>query len=663
MITKQWRTDTVNTLIESINSGDHVYYAFISDHKDEGVTITPNDTTLETHVEVNRKIIAGQKIIQALPMIRKIDYVSNTVYNIYDDADPEIWDKNFYVCVDAGSKFHVYKCLNNAGNTASTVAPNIADVNLDDDFYQTSDGYVWKYMYTLPTAVWYNFYGSSPGYLPVVANTLVSNAATPGSLDSYIILNKGEGYRNHLSGSFSGDQIRVGGNTRIYAVGSNANQTLGLYTGCMIYLSTGTGAGQYKTITDYYSNGSGNYILIDTEFDVTPTSGSQWEITPRVEIVGDGFQTINAVARALINTVGNTVQDIQILNRGQGYTYASANIVANTVVGVTTPAQIKAVHAPPGGHGYDAASELGATAIGVSVRFSNTSTTIPITNYFTQIGIIRDPKFANVVVNVSNTTGVFSNGETINLISTIKLVSNATINVANLSILANTGFFDQQIRTGDWLYLESGDGLSHALRQVNSVTNATAITISSNVSWSCTASFVYKANIEGSMILNSIVDGNTINVSSLDKELNTDDLIVGVTSSAKGTVTSIERNGVTKDFSTFIGMHKFLGSVSGTFIPNETVYHGTSLANATSTAILHSIGVQGGSNTMFVTEQVGNFSDTTITGETSGATFTISERYTPEIVFGSGRVIYMGNIDPVLRANTQSEVLNLIVKF
>ena len=39
------------------------------------------------------------------------------------------------------------------------------------------------------------------------------------------------------------------------------------------------------------------------------------------------------------------------------------------------------------------------------------------------------------------------------------------------------------------------------------------------------------------------------------------------------------------------------------------------------------------------------------------------DKYTPEIVFGSGRIIYLENLDPITRANTQSEVFKLIFEF
>ena len=40
---------------------------------------------------------------------------------------------------------------NNQGAN-STVSPNFAEVDSNDEVYQTSDGYIWKYMYSVDTA-------------------------------------------------------------------------------------------------------------------------------------------------------------------------------------------------------------------------------------------------------------------------------------------------------------------------------------------------------------------------------------------------------------------------------------------------------------------------------------------------------------------------------
>jgi hypothetical protein len=69
-----------------------------------------------------------------------------------------------------------------------------------------------------------------------------------------------------------------------------------------------------------------------------------------------------------------------------------------------------------------------------------------------------------------------------------------------------------------------------------------------------------------------------------------------------------------------------------------------------------------------VTNQNGIFyHGNTVTGNTSGATAVLSSgssyKYEGDFIRGSGDVIYIENIEPISRSNTQSETIKLIVEF
>ena len=93
---------------------------------------------------IGAKRIVGNNIRHAIP---RINWISGTVYDAYDDAldSLELFDANynFYVIT---SEHHVFKCLDNNGGVISTVMPNIL---VTTTHFQTSDGYIWKYMYSL----------------------------------------------------------------------------------------------------------------------------------------------------------------------------------------------------------------------------------------------------------------------------------------------------------------------------------------------------------------------------------------------------------------------------------------------------------------------------------------------------------------------------------
>jgi hypothetical protein len=103
--------------------------------------------------------------------------------------------------------------------------------------------------------------------------------------------------------------------------------------------------------------------------------------------------------------------------------------------------------------------------------------------------------------------------------------------------------------------------------------------------------------------------------------------------------------------------------VSGTFLENEHVYQ---VPNVT-TAALFTVIDNGGNLKLYVSNVVGEFVLTTIvnnmTGNTSGAEAYLSDVHCPELVFGSGDILFVENVSPVERMNTQSETFKLILEF
>ena len=82
---------------------------------------------------------------------------------------------------------------------------------------------------------------------------------------------------------------------------------------------------------------------------------------------------------AIINTVaGNTVQNVQMLLNGSNYKAVNCSVISANVVPVTNNAIVRAIFPPPGGHGYNVASELGCNTACISITFQDTEgNTIP----------------------------------------------------------------------------------------------------------------------------------------------------------------------------------------------------------------------------------------------------------------------------------------------
>lgn len=243
-------------------------------------------------------------------------------------------------------------------------------------------------------------------------------------------------------------EIQLGGIKGIYKVGdtiyNNANTASAIvrnveyevnslsantdfYKGSTIYIRSGKGAGQLREISEYIVTGDERRVLVNPAFDVSVDTTSSYQITPKVSITGDGS---GAKAIAIVNPRSqNAIDRIEVIEKGQGYTYADVVVTGNTGFLSTantqqsldaTSATVSALVAPPGGHGSDAINELYGNRIGVSIRFEGDENgTIPVQNDYRKIGLMKEPLFANVELSIESATGQtidptnFVDGETV----------------------------------------------------------------------------------------------------------------------------------------------------------------------------------------------------------------------------------------------------------
>jgi hypothetical protein len=135
------------------------------------------------------------------PVIQRIDWTIGTTYTYYrDDIDMFEQDQNgnliyqFYV----KNKYdQVFKCLWNNNGTPSTLEPYFEPgTYTTNNIFKGTDGYKWKYIYTIDTGLKVKFMDKTWIPVPVGANTpnpLISSAGA-GSIDVINVLNKGSGY-------------------------------------------------------------------------------------------------------------------------------------------------------------------------------------------------------------------------------------------------------------------------------------------------------------------------------------------------------------------------------------------------------------------------------------------------------------------------------------
>lgn len=587
LLTDYFSLHNARQFIESISeTANNIYYVCAGRHTPYvgGDTVVPDIVNTNEAVNINayKEFVFGKKLEQAdvKIMVPRHDWVTNTVYAAYT-SDTDISASNFYVVVDATSEHHVFKVLDNNGGAPSTVAPDFNDTGADDEYYSTSDNYVWKYMYTIDTATFQKF--ATDEYIPVVTNANVVANAVSGAIDVIKILSPGDSYNTSISGTFNSGDISIGGDNTKHAIANTASSIEDFYNGSQFYISGGTGAGQVRTILNYTVDllTSKKIVTLDSAFTTPPSINSTYEITPAVAITGDGT---GAIARAIVNTSSsNSITRIEVLNRGANYTYATAVVEGNRGGATTNAASVQVTLSPKGGHGSNPEVELGGKYLGISVTFANSeSGTIPVTNDYRTIGVVKDPHFANVELTIGSTTGVFVDEELVTQANTLATGIVTAVTPSTITLTEVTGVF---------------------------------------------------------------VTGKTI---------------TGNTSSSSANVIAYTINGLSKNFSTFDNRHKYTYSGgSGTFQEDERIAQVVDSIE-TANAYFHS----NDASYYYLTDLRGTITTSQpIVGSNTNADVTLTTYYPPDIVEGSGEVLYIENVDPIERSNSQSERVKLILKF
>lgn len=576
----------------------------------------PADSVQGAHIDIYRSMIFGKRILpeDVSMMIRRNDWVAGTVYTPYDHENERLFDASvrFFVVVNEGLFFSVFKCLSNNNGVPSTAKPSLFETAADDEFYVTADGYQWKYMYSIGKSTYEKF--TTTSFIPVVANTDVTANAINGAIETIQVVNRGTRYNAYNSGLIQA--ARVGGNNQLFTIEPSAAANSDFYKNSVIKITSGPGAGQQRVISEYIVSGGVKRVLINQPFDTNniPTEESTYEISPNVVVTGDGQDFIG---RALVNAISNTIYAVEITNKGEGYSWASAvvvsntgiiNSVSNTYIQANT-AVLRVIISPPGGHGSDVETELGATQVCISQTISTVEAggKIVANNDFRTVSVIRDPMFANVVVTVANTSGSFSVGDTVlqpfdTVVGTgYNRAVIASINSSELTLTQAKGVFS----TSNTYY-----GTANGVPQTPYDTVYGPIHNAAN---SVTA---------------RIASTNSSNPSLYFDQTTT--LVCNVTSTAH-----------------FIE-DELLDQVGNA---NGYVY----FANNTIIKLVDTKGV--------ITVAEEGTSSGIVYGDTSQAVANVTAVQLPDLIKGSGEVLYIENITPIARANGQTETIKVILEF
>ena len=196
--TNDLRIKNAKNLISSFNVGiDALAYLFVGRVEpwpDDNLPPVPQNN-YQTFNTTYDNMYAMRKIstLDTYHMIPKVNWASGSTYDYYRQ-DYSTFNRAFsgasslYEClwVVRNQTGNIYVCLNNNGNTASTVEPQ----NTSNQPFVTADGYQWQRIYNLSSENYLAF--STDDFMPITQTDVVT--AVSGAISTVIIENQGAGF-------------------------------------------------------------------------------------------------------------------------------------------------------------------------------------------------------------------------------------------------------------------------------------------------------------------------------------------------------------------------------------------------------------------------------------------------------------------------------------
>lgn len=408
-ILPSYKKAVIDEIVDNVFSNTSHYYAFAANPVAyPGSVPEISNEDYSTNFINDWLMLFGKKITSSeiVPVISKKTWASGQSYDRYDNTSNTVLaNNNFYVISTPsviGGNYNIYKCIDNANGSVSTIDPGTIGSPSQPSTFQTSDGYKWRYMYSITE--YNNDRFSSENFVPVYVSAIVSStAASYSGVEVVMITNSGSGYTAYTNGI-----IRSVQNSTIVQIENYASSSDNFYVNNSIYIyNTVEATSQIRTITDYVANSSGKFVFVANTkpFEITKiTSGiTQYLISPAVVFETDGDS--DPKAYSIVNTSNYSISNVVMLDIGTNISWANVKIQSSYGNG----ASVYAIVPPPGGHAYDPITELNAKGLAIAFNFSNTEgASIPTANIlYNKIGIIRNPY--SLTSNL--TTGTISKGD------------------------------------------------------------------------------------------------------------------------------------------------------------------------------------------------------------------------------------------------------------
>ena len=367
---------------------------------------------------------------------------------------------NSYVVTEASNQYNIYKCINNkkhldAGQGVQSTVSTVKPTGTSNDIFETSDGYRWKYMYSLTSAETLNF--MSTDFIHVSTDSTVSAAAVDGALDTILVVAGGSGFNTSSGSTISAIPIRGDGSSGVASVtiSSGAITAATVTTAGTGYTFAYIRDADIVAATNAGGAGSGANLNV-----IIPPKGGHGK--DAVKELGGFFVMLN---KSLVGVEGTS--DIGVANdfRRIGLVRDPYNFGTTTVASADTRRQLYAAVFSSVSGTFTADEEINQASTGAVGKVVEYDSTNKILYYY-------QTRFPDVGTDTNGNQTAFSGA---NAITGQSSSASATPNTSNSTTtngaVFSSGYSNPEFAfdSGDVLYVEERSPITRASDQTENI--------------------------------------------------------------------------------------------------------------------------------------------------------------------------------------------------
>lgn len=490
-IRNAYRNDFAQSLLDDIQQQRAQYHSFIGKVNDwvtypdltTDFTQGPETDSYNTLVRENALIL--KKILSSDVSLASVryDWFVGTVYTEWDSTK-HMEGEPFYVLTTA---LNVYKCLSNNRGSASTQEP----MGKSFGVIKTTDGYLWKYMFSIANYKYNKFADSE--FIPV-QNANSNKFYNNGSVEYVNVVDGGSWYSSTLEtqivvtgatvGSGASAQILVNASGQITGFTNIVGGSQYVAGGAVTFVSTsGIGAVLTPTFSAgqltgfiildgglHYSNGEtititvGGAVLVPTisasgniKSVTIVNPGSGYLVKPTLTVTSTGFgggKYGNPTAVVDCFVGDGSIQYVYVKDPGEGYPKNTLTTISVSGDGtgaqfspVVVGGKIIGVNVDNPGTGY---TTIKLTAIGTGVDAKLTAS-MKLADYTSDQSIVEQTAVKGAVYNVkvtnggnnyTSTTQISFVGDGSGFVATPVIVDGSIVDIAITSYGAGYSYLD-----------------------------------------------------------------------------------------------------------------------------------------------------------------------------------------------------------------------------